>query len=213
VTKGSTIIGYVRVSTEEQGTEGAGLEAQKQAIEQECQRKGWTLLRIEQDVASGKSTNGRPGLHRALEAIRTGEAQGIVVAKLDRLTRSVVSFGQLLQEATKAGWNIVALDFGLDLSTPQGKLVANVLVSVAEWEREMIGLRTKEALAVRKAQGVRLGREQVIAPELADRIRAMRDSGMTLRAVARQLNTEGIPAPVGSEWRHTSFRSLLKAAS
>jgi hypothetical protein len=115
VTNGATIIGYVRVSTEEQGTDGAGLDAQKYAIEQDCARRGCTLVRIEQDVASGKSTNGRPGLHRALEAVRRGEAQGIVVAKLDRLTRSVVSFGQLLHEASSAGWNIVALDFGLDL--------------------------------------------------------------------------------------------------
>lgn len=69
----------------------------------------------------------------------------------------MVDFGRTLAEANKGGWNIVGLDFGLDLSTPQGKLVANVLMSVAEWEREVIGQRTREGLAVKRAQGVQMG--------------------------------------------------------
>ncbi len=75
----------------------------------------------------------------------------MVVAKLDRLSRSVVDAGRLLEEARKGRFNIVALDLGLDLSTPTGELVANVLAAVAQWERRMIGLRTSEALQVKMA--------------------------------------------------------------
>lgn len=76
-----------------------------------------------------------------------------MVYKLDRLSRSVIDAGHLLERAQREGWNVVALDFGLDLSTPNGKLVANVLTSVAEWEREMTALRTSEALAERQHRG------------------------------------------------------------
>ena len=82
-----------------------------------------------------------------------GEADAVVVAKLDRLSRSVVDAGRLLEEARKRGFNIVALDLGLDLSTPTGELVANVLAAVAQWERRMIGQRTSEALQVKIAGG------------------------------------------------------------
>jgi hypothetical protein len=90
--------GYARVSTDEQRTSGASLEAQRQAIEDECARRGWELLRVESDTLSGKTTR-RPGLQAALDACRSGEVSGVVVAKLDRLTRSIVDFGRLLDEA------------------------------------------------------------------------------------------------------------------
>src|SRR5262245_24400317 len=155
--EGELVVGYLRVSTEEQGSAGAGLEAQRQAVEAECARRGWVLVRVEEDVLSGKSMR-RPGLQAALDLCRSGEVSGIVVAKLDRLSRSIVDFGHLLEEARRKSFNVVALDLGLDLSTPQGELVANVIASVAQWERRIIGQRTKEALAVKKAQGKHLGR-------------------------------------------------------
>src|SRR3979411_1822110 len=103
--EGMSVVGYVRVSTGEQGASGAGLEAQRAAIRAECDRRGWELARIEEDVLSGKSMN-RPGLQAALEACRSGEVGGVVVAKLDRLSRSVIDFGNLLAEAKRDGWNI-----------------------------------------------------------------------------------------------------------
>jgi DNA invertase Pin-like site-specific DNA recombinase len=74
-------------------------------------------------------------LREVLGALRRGEAEAVVVAKLDRLSRSVVDAGRLLDEARKRGFNIVDLDLGLDLSTPTSELVANVLAAVAQWER------------------------------------------------------------------------------
>jgi len=188
--EGDFVVGYVRVSTEEQGSVGAGLEAQRQAIVDECARRGWSLLRVEEDVLSGRSLK-RPGLQAALGVCRSGEVSGIVVAKLDRLSRSIVGFGHLLEEARRKGFNVAALDLGLDLSTPQGELVANVIASVAQWERRIIGQRTKEALAVKRAQGVRMGRPVVLSAELVERMRAARAEGLTYAAIAERLNEQG----------------------
>ncbi len=172
------VIGYVRVSTEEQGSSGAGLDAQRAAIGAECEHRGWALVRVEEDVLSARTMN-RPGLRSALESCRSGEVDGIVVARLDRLSRSIVDFGNLLEEARRRGFNVVALDLGLDLSTPQGELVGNVIASVAQWERRIIGQRTKEALAVKKAQGVKIGRPATLPAGVERRIRRLRARGKT----------------------------------
>jgi len=209
MTTGDNVIGYVRVSTDGQGVNGHGLDAQKRAIREACGQRGWHLLRIEHDVGSGVRRNGRRGLDRALDAVRSGEACAIVVAKLDRLSRSVVDAGKLLDDARRGGWNIVALDFGLDLSTPQGELVANVLTSVAQWEARMAGERTREALAAARERGVQLGTPKRIPAEIAERIRSMRASGMTLRAIAAELNRLAIPTVRGGQWHASAVQSVL----
>src|SRR5262245_33064222 len=96
---GERVIGYARVSTDEQGVSGAGLEAQREAVRAECERRGWELVRIEEDVSSGKKRNGRPGLERAFAACRAGEASGIIASKLDRISRSVIDFYSMVKEA------------------------------------------------------------------------------------------------------------------
>ena len=136
------------------------------------------------------------------------------MAKLDRLSRSIVDFGHLLEEARKRDFNVVALDLGLDLSTPQGELVANVIASVAQWERRIIGQRTKEALAVKKAQGVRIGRPQTIPKRVLSRIKRERAAGKSLTAIADALNAAAIPtAHGGRRWYPATIRYLLKRAS
>jgi len=206
---GDRIVGYIRVSTAEQGASGAGLEAQRAAIESECGRRGWQLVRVEEDMLSGRTLR-RPGLQSALDACRSAEVDGIVVAKLDRLSRSLVDFASLLAEAQAGGWNLVALDLGVDLSTPSGEFLANVMASAAQWERRIIGMRTKEALAVRRMQGVRLGRPPTIAPGLACRIRALRSRGHTLQSICDRLNRDEVPTPRGGAiWRPSSLRAVL----
>ena len=107
------------------------------------------------------------------------------MAKLDRLSRSVVDAGRLLEEARKRGFNIVALDLGLDLSTPTGELVANVLAAVAQWERRMIGLRTSEALQVKIAGGWTSPSWKARVPRaVRRRIVEMAAAGMSQRAIA-----------------------------
>lgn len=208
---GEKVIGYARVSTDAQGANGAGLDAQRAAIEAECERRGWRLARIEEDVLSGKNLK-RPGLQRALDACRAGEAAGVVVAKLDRLSRSLIDFAGLLEDARRYGYNVVTLDLGVDLSTPAGEMLANVMATFAQYERRLIGVRTKEALQVKKAQGVRLGRPPSIPADLAKRIARMRGRGMTLQAICDSLNAEGTPTARGGRlWRPTSLRAVLTA--
>lgn len=211
------VVGYCRVSTDKQGERGVGMAEQEQAIRAECERRGWELLRVERDVLSGKTTK-RPGLDQALAAVRSREASGIMVAKLDRLSRSVIDFARLLAEALDQGWNIVALDFGLDLSRPNGKLVAGILIQVAEWEREVIGERTRAAMAVvkertpaeRKRLGKKpVGRAPVIAAPVRKRIRRLRSGGHSYNEIARTLNAEGVPTGTGGrEWYAMTVRYI-----
>jgi DNA invertase Pin-like site-specific DNA recombinase len=208
-----SVIGYVRVSTEQQSESGAGLEAQRAAIRTECARRGWVLVRIEEDAVSGRSLK-RPGLHAALEACRGGEVGGIVVAKVDRLSRSIVDLAAVLEEARKRRFNVVALDLGVDLSTPQGQLVGNVIASVARWEARMIGQRTREALAIKRAEGVQIGRRSGVCPTVVRRMRRARAAGKTLAAIASKLNSDGVPtAQGGREWYPATVRYVLERAA
>ncbi|CAN5199998.1 recombinase family protein [soil metagenome] len=196
-----SVVGYVRVSTSEQADSGAGLEAQRGAIEAEAQRRGWRLLTIHEDAGtSGKSMNGRPGLSEALSAVEAGEANGLVVAKLDRLSRSLLDFAALMEQARKRGWNLIALDLGVDTSTPSGELMANVLATFAQFERRLIGQRTKDALAVKRAQGVRLGRPREIPEKTIARISELYAAGLSVAAIARRLNEGGVSTPRGGRW-------------
>ena len=207
---GEKVVGYARVSTDDQGANGAGLDAQRAAIAAECERRGWQLVRVEEDVLSGKSLK-RAGLTKALDACRAGEVQGIVVAKLDRLSRSILDFAGLLEDARKRQYNIAALDLGLDLSTPQGELVANVIASVAQWERRIIGERTREALAVKKAQGVRVGRPPTMPAKVVRRMHRERAAGKSLAAIADALNAASVPtAQGGQRWYPATVRSTLR---
>ena len=208
------VLGYARVSTEEQADSGVSLRAQRDAIRAEAARRGWQLARVHSDAASGKSMTGRPGLEAALGAMERGNAETLIVAKLDRLSRSIVDFGTLMERARKQRWALVALDLGVDTTTPSGELVANVMASVAQWERRAIGQRTKDALAVKKAEGVRLGRPPSLPGEIRRRIVEMRRQGMTLQAIADQLNSQGVPTAQGGErWYAATVRKVVASAA
>jgi DNA invertase Pin-like site-specific DNA recombinase len=200
------------VSTDEQAVSGLGLAAQRAAIEAECARRGWTLLAVHEDALSGKTLN-RPGMATALAAVESGAASTIVVAKLDRLSRSLVDFASLMARAQTNHWNLVALDLGIDLATAAGEFMANVMASAAQWERRIIGQRTRDALAVKRSQGVRLGRPQMVAAELVARIRAAHKAGTGWSALARQLNEEAVPtAHGGSKWYPSTVRAVVRSA-
>ena len=207
------MVGYVRVSTEEQGDSGLGLAAQRASIEAEAARRGWTLVEVFTDVASGKSLTGREGLAAALRAAEFGQVGGIVVAKLDRLSRSLGDFAGLMVRAQAGGWNVVALDLGVDLSTPAGEFMANVLASAAQWERRIVSSRTKEALAAKKAAGFRLGRPSSLPPEVRERIVAERTGGGTWQKIADELNHDRVATSQGGRrWYPSSVRAAYLAA-
>jgi DNA invertase Pin-like site-specific DNA recombinase len=192
------VVGYVRVSTGEQADSGAGLEAQRQALQAEAERRGLQLVHVFEDAAaSGKSMNGRPGLLEALEAVEDGRAQALVVSKLDRLSRSLLDFAGLMERARKGGWSLVALDLGVDTSTPSGEMMASVLATFAQFERRLIGQRTRDALAVKREQGVVLGRPREMCERTVERIQELREVGMSNSEIARQLNAENVPTATG----------------
>jgi len=203
-------VGYIRVSTEDQADSGAGLEAQRTAIQEQCQRRGWDLVTIHADTASARSLASRPGLARALADIDQGAASALVVAKLDRLSRSLLDFSALMERSRKKGWALVALDLGVDTTTPAGEMMANVLAVFAQFERRLIGQRTREALAVKRLQGVRLGRRPVIMPATITMIRRARSRGQTLASIAALLNNESVPtAHGGQRWHVSTVQAVL----
>lgn len=209
-TQPSRVVGYARVSTQEQGESGAGLDAQIDAIERECAHRRWNLEHIYQDVASGSSRDRRPQLAEAIATVERGDADTLMVSKLDRLSRSVPDFGAIIDEARAGGWNIVVIDLGVDLSTPAGEMVANVMAALAQWERRVISQRTRDALASRKRDGMKLGRPVGVDPDTEGMILTLHRSGLGLRAIATSLNTHGITTPQGgSTWRASSVRSIL----
>jgi DNA invertase Pin-like site-specific DNA recombinase len=204
------VLAYVRVSSEEQADSRAGLEAQRAAIQRECERRGWEIIEVIEDAGFSAKDLKRPGVRAALEELERGRADALVVAKLDRLSRSMLDFTAVMAKAQKQGWALVALDCAVDTTTPAGEAMAHVLATFAQFERRLIGQRTREALAVKKKQGVRLGRPHSISPRLARRIRSMRSRGMTLQAICDKLNAQGVPTPRGGKtWRPTSLRSVV----
>lgn len=204
------VIGYLRVSTTDQEH---GIDAQRTAILAEAVKRGWTVTWLEDSGRSGKDID-RPGIQAALAMLRAREAEALVVSKLDRLSRSLPDFARLLELAGKEGWAIAALDLNLDTSTPTGKLVASIMAAVAQWERETIGLRTKEALAAAKAKGVKVGRPASQDPKVVRRIRRARAAGHTYRAIADRLNRDAVPLPGGGErWHPASVRLVSERAA
>jgi DNA invertase Pin-like site-specific DNA recombinase len=206
------VIAYVRVSTEEQKGSGAGLAAQRAAILGECDRRGWHVVDVIEDAGYSAKDLKRPGVQAALEVLRSRMADTLVVHKLDRLSRSLLDFSGVMATAQKQGWALLALDCAVDTSTPAGEAMANVLATFAQFERRLISQRTRDALAVKRAQGVRLGRPRSLPEAVVDRIAAERGSGRTLAAIAAGLNEDDIPtAQGGAAWRASSIASVLKS--
>lgn len=206
-------VGYVRVSTDEQGQSGLGMEWQREVIEAECGRRGWVLEHVYSDVASGKSLRRRTDMGEALRLLGDGGADVLVVAKLDRLSRSVSDFAAILALSQTEGWALDICDLGVDTTTPSGKMVAQIMMVLAEWEREVIGERTKNALSVARSRGTRLGRPSNVAQDTIRLIRILRESGRSWQAIADALTREGIPTAQGGTWHAATVRKIHQRAA
>jgi DNA invertase Pin-like site-specific DNA recombinase len=212
---GYAVLGYVRVSTGEQGDSRAGLEAQRRAIVRECKRRGWQLVDVIEDAGYSAKDLRRPGIRAALEALESGDAKALVAAKLDRLSRSMLDFTALMATAQKQGWALVALDCAVDTTTPAGEAMANVLATFAQFERRLISQRTREALAVKREQGLALGRPPSVEDAVVRRIVRERKHRRSFRAIAESLNAEGVPTGHGGKhWYPATVRAVaLRAQS
>jgi DNA invertase Pin-like site-specific DNA recombinase len=217
------IVAYERVSTARQGASGLGLEAQRQAIESFAAQRGGTILARFTEVESGRNPD-RPELGKALHLAKVTGAT-LVIAKLDRLSRNAA----FLLTLRDSGVNFSAVDL------PEANdLTVGIMALVAQQEREAISRRTREALAVAKARGVRLGnpngaaalrragrggrplREAISgnadrhALDLAQVVEDIRAGGATsLRAIAAELNARGMLTRRGGQWHVSTVMNLL----
>ena len=206
------MFGYTRVSTEEQADSRNGLEAQREAIDAEAQRRGWDVEHFADEAASGKYINAN--LREALVLLASGQGDGLVVAKMDRLARSVGHAVEILEVAQRQGWALVVLDLNLDLTTPAGEAMAHMLATFAQFERRLISQRTKDALAARKRRGEPIGRPRLAQAGVVRRIVMDRNAGLSFDRIAKALEAEGILSPAGRpNWQSSTVRRIYASAT
>lgn len=204
-------IGYVRVSTEDQVREGVSLDAQEARLRAFCEAKGWNLVEVVRDEGRSAKDLNRPGLQRILAELpkRQRGFDTILVVKLDRLTRSVKDLGTLMDAFKRARVGLTAIQEAVDTTSATGELFYNIVASISQWERRVIGERTKAALHHRRAQGRRVSRWAPYGCRLAPggrlrpdpkeqavlaRIAALRLAGLSLRGISKRLAEQGILA-------------------
>jgi site-specific DNA recombinase len=231
--KATRVVGYVRVSTEDQAREGVSLAAQRAKLAAYAAALDLELVAVREDAGVSASTLERPGLQAALGDLREGRADALLVAKLDRLTRSVRDLGLLLEEYFARRYGLLSIADAVDTRTAGGRLVLHVLASVSQWEREAIAERTSDALQHLRRGGVRLGGEALgwrrLAREDADgrrvveadaaergtaeRIAELRRSGASLRAICARLAAEGRATKRGGAWAPATVAKVLARAT
>ena len=177
---------YLRVSSKRQDTRSQIPDLKRWADAQD------DPIRWFQDKQSG-TTMDRPGWHDLEKAIRSGKISQVVVWRLDRLGRTASGLTALFDELRERKVNLVSIKDGLDLSTSAGRLMANVLASVAQYESEVRGERVRAGQAVAKANGKKWGGSKAGVRKKVDRtrerlIKRMRDDGESVSAIARTLS-------------------------
>ncbi len=219
------VFGYVRVSTDKQADQGVSLEAQTEKIRAMAVVHGVDLLEVIVDAGESAKSLSRPGMGRLLSLVDSGKAQTVIVAKLDRLTRSVKDLAELLERFNRRGVSLVSVAESLDTGSAAGRLVLNLMTAVSQWEREAIGERTRDALNHKKANGERVGTMPFgyrLSPDgihldrepaeqaVLTQIRTLRASGSTYRQIAAELNQQGLKTRRGTAWRHQYIAGVLR---
>ena len=205
----------LRVSTPEQALSVLGLDAQRITVAAYAQRKGPTIVDEYCDEGiSAKSLTGRPAALAALEAVSGGKAGGLLVAKMDRLSRSVVDGAGLMERAAREGWALHFADLDIDTSTPAGEMAANIIISGSQYERRLISQRTRDAVAAKRARGERLGAAPALPVEITRRIIAERREGRTVQAIAEGVMADGIPTARGkNRWFPATIKAVVTSVA
>src|ERR1700691_500957 len=196
-------VGYVRVSTDKQAERGISLEAQAEKIRAMALVQSAELNDIIVESGESAKSLNRPGMARLLAMVDAGKVKTVIVAKLDRLTRSVKDLCTLLECFERRGVALISVAESLDTGSAAGRLVLNIMAAVSQWEREAIGERTRDALRHKRSQGQRVGNiafgfrlagdGQHVEPDPTEQgalaeIRRLRREGTTLRGIASTLN-------------------------
>jgi DNA invertase Pin-like site-specific DNA recombinase len=219
------VIGYIIVSTDEQAQGGHSLGAQRAKLEQYASLYDLELVAIIEDAGFSAKTMDRPGLKAALAALDAGEAEGLLVCKLDRLTRSVRDLSDLLEGYFGTRHALLSVAEKVDTSSAAGRMILNIMATVSQWEREVIGERTSAALQHKKANGEYLGAPPLgfkmvdgalskvdEEQETLQRIRDLAATGLVLREIAAQLTAEGRKTKRGGDWHPQTVARILKRA-
>src|SRR5580704_12216333 len=216
------VLGYVRVSTDKQGI---SLEAQAQKIRAIAVVHDAELLDLIVDGGESAKSLQRPGMERLLALVEGRKVQAVIVAKLDRLTRSVRDLCELLELFERRGVALISVAESLDTSSAAGRLVINIMMAVSQWEREAIGERTRDAMRHKRSQGERVGNIQFgyrlsgdgkhVEPDpgeqaVLDEISQLRQTGHSLRGIASALNHRELRTRRGSPWRLESVARIVK---
>lgn len=225
----TSVAGYVRVSTEQQAGEGVSLDAQRAKLHAYALAMDLELVAVFEDAGLSAKTLARPGLQAALAMLEDGKASGLLVVKLDRLTRSVRDLGELVDRYFASRFSLLSLSDSIDTRTASGRLVLHVLGAVSQWEREAIAERTRDALAQIRAAGARLGGEAlgwrrgqaldasgrrccedvIHEGETIDRALELREQGLSIPQIAAALEAEGRRTKRGGRWHATTVQRLL----
>jgi DNA invertase Pin-like site-specific DNA recombinase len=226
----TTVVGYVRVSTEQQADEGVSLEAQRVKLHAYAVAMDLELAAVFEDAGLSAKSLDRPGLRSALACLEEGKASGLLVVKLDRLTRSVRDLGELVDRYFASRFSLLSVSDSIDTRTASGRLVLHVLGAVSQWEREATAERTRDALSQLRADGVPLGAEPMgwrrsetpdpksghrTYEEVADerrtlaRIHELRQQGLRVRDIVAILETEGHATKRGGRWHATTIQRIL----
>jgi DNA invertase Pin-like site-specific DNA recombinase len=205
-------IAYIRVSTARQGRSGLGLEAQQAALARFAEAEGYSLVETFEEIETGKGSDAldrRPQLSAALKAARKHKAP-IIVAKLDRLSRDVHFISGLMSHKTP----VIVAELGADADP----FMLHIYAALAEKERRAISQRARDALAAKKAQGVKLGglnaKGVANREEAQQRAEALRPvfaglAGMSHRKMAAELNAMGVETPGGGQWHAVTVKRVL----
>jgi len=221
-------MGYVRVSTEKQADCGVSLEAQTAKIRAMAVVQGVELAEVIVDAGESAKSLHRPGMARLLALVDAGAVDVVIIAKLDRLTRSVADLAELLKRFERRGVSLVSVADSLDTRSAAGRLVLNIMVSVSQWEREAIGERTRDAMRHKAAKGECVGTAPFGSRRIAGskvlleadaaeqdvlaQMRALKADGFTTRQTAAELNRAGFRTRRGTEWRGQYVSQALRAA-
>lgn len=231
------VVAYTRVSTDEQAAKGDSLEAQEERIAAYCRMEGLCVMEWFCDPGISGGDPGRPGLKRALETLDRGEADGIVVAKLDRLTRNLRHWLDLVDQrfGRADGHRLYLVRDAVDLTTAMGWFLSVIRVAISQLEILVGAERTADVMGPKRAKGHRLGtipygreldpagprnadgnlvglRDSPVELAVLESMRAGRAKGWSYRQIATQLNDGNVPARSGGVWRASTVQQILSRA-
>ena len=218
------LIGYIRVSSDKQADAGMSLEVQESQIIKYAELYDIELSEIIVDAGESAKSLRRPGMLRLIELMDRNLCQGVLIVKLDRLTRSVKDLCHLLERYFSKDKVLISVQEKIDTNSAMGRMVMNVVMSISQWEREATSERTRAVLQHKKAKGERVGNipfgyrlapdgvhleEHLREQEILKSVTEMRKSGMTLDEISKDARLRGYQSRNGKPFGISSIHAML----